>query len=100
MGQSANSIQALQMKLLRERNLPSVVNHHRKKRDQIQESEGVNLKKVNLPSSNQAEIVETFNDIITQRPRITGQKKKNKFKTKTTEPFIPYKPADAYTEEG
>lgn len=105
MGQSTNSIQAIQMKLLRERNLPSVINYHRKKREQLSEPEGVPLRKVNLPSSDQSEINETFNDIITQRPRVTGQKKKQKQKSKPkpaakSEHFIPYKPADAYTEEG
>lgn len=103
MGQSTNSIQAIQMKLLRERNMPSVVNYHRKKREQLSDPEGVRLKKVNLPSSDQTEIRETFNDIITQRPRVTGQKKKQKPKLKhavKSEHFIPYKPADAYTEEG
>lgn len=101
MGQSTNSIQAIQMKLLRERNLPSVVNYHRKKREQLSEPEGVRLKKVDLPLSDQTEIRETFNDIITQRPRVTGQKKKQKPKTAVkSEHFIPYKPADAYTEEG
>lgn len=107
MGQSTNSIQSIQMKLLRERNMPSVINYHRKKREQLSDPEGVRLKKVNLPSSDQAEINETFNDIITQRPRVTGQKKKQKQKQKPkpkpsvkSEHFIPYKPADAYTEEG
>lgn len=102
MGQSTNSIQSIQMKLLRERNLPSVVNYHRKKREQVSDPEGVHLKKVNLPSSDQSEIRETFNDIITQRPRVTGQKKKQ-HKPKPpikSEHFIPYKPADAYTEQG
>lgn len=107
MGQSTNSIQAIQMKLLRERNMPSVVNYHRKKREQLSDTDVVRLKKVNLPSSNQNEINETFNDIITQRPRVTGQKKRQKPKPKQkpkpsvkSEHFIPYKPADAYTEEG
>lgn len=105
MGQSTNSIQSIQMKLLRERNLPSVINYHRKKREQLMDHEGVRLKKVDLPCSNQLEIRETFNDIITQRPRVTGQKKKQKPKPKPkpsekSEHFIPYKPADAYTEEG
>lgn len=103
LGQSTNSIQAIQMKLLRERNMPSVVNYHRKKREQLSEPEGVRLKNVNLPSSDQSEIIDTFNNIITQRPRVTGQKKKQKQKSKLTtksEHFIPYKPADAYTEEG
>lgn len=109
MGQSTNSIQSIQMKLLRERNLPSVVNYHRKKREQLSDTAGIRLKKVDLPSSDQTEINETFNDIITQRPRVTGQKKKQKPKPKQkqklkpsvkSEHFIPYKPADAYTEEG
>lgn len=103
MGQSTNSIQSIQMKLLRERNLPSVINYHRKKREQLSEPEGVRLKKVNLPSSDQSEISDTFNHIITQRPRVTGQKKNKKQKPKApvkSEHFIPYKPADAYTEEG
>lgn len=107
MGQSTNSIPLLQMKLLRERNMPSVINYHRKKREQLNDPEGVRLKKVDLPSSNQTEIQETFNDIITQRPRVTGQKKKkNLKKTKPpkqpvkSEHFIPYQPADCYTEEG
>jgi len=107
MGQSTNSIPLLQMKLLRERNMPSVINYHRKKREQLSDPEGVRLKKVDLPSSNQTEIQETFNDIITQRPRVTGQKKKKNLK-KTKQPkqpvksehFIPYQPADCYTEEG
>lgn len=107
MGQSTNSIQSIQMKLLRERNMPSVINYHRKKREQLSEPEGVRLKKVDLPSSDQSEIRDTFNDIITQRPRVTGQKKKKKLNPKPklkpsvkSEHFIPYKPADAYTEEG
>lgn len=107
MGQSTNSIQSIQMKLLRERNMPSVINYHMKRREQLSEPEGVRLKKVDLPSSDQSEIRDTFNDIITQRPRVTGQKKKQKQKTKPkpkpsvkSEHFIPYKPADAYTEEG
>lgn len=101
MGQSTNSEQSIQMKLLRQRNLPSVVNYHRKKREQLSEPEGIHLKKVNLPSSDLSEIQETFNDIITQRPRVTGQKKKQKAKPPVkSEHFIPYKPADAYTEEG
>jgi len=110
MGQSTNSIPLLQMKLLRERNMPSVINYHRKKREQLDDSEGVHLKKVNLPSSNQTEISETFNDIITQRPRVTGQKKKKNVKNikqskqpkkaVKSEHFIPYQPADCYTEEG
>lgn len=103
MGQSTNSIQSIQMKLLRERNLPSVINYHRKKREQLMDLEGVRLKKVDLPCSDQFEIRKTFNDIITQRPRVTGQKRKQKPKPKPSEKsehFIPYKPADAYTEEG
>lgn len=85
--------------------MPSVINYHRKKREQLSEPEGVRLKKVDLPSSNQSEIRDTFNDIITQRPRVTGQKKKKKENSKPKPPvksehFIPYKPADAYTEEG
>lgn len=108
MGQSTNSIPLLQMKLLRERNLPSVINFHRKKREQLNDSEGVRLKKVDLPSSDQTEIRETFNDIITQRPRVTGQKKKKNLKKNPkqskqpvkSEHFIPYKPADCYTEDG
>jgi len=103
MGQSTNSIQLIQMKLLRERNMPSIVNYHRKRQEQLSEPEGVRLKKVELPLSNQSEIRDTFNDIITQRPRVTGQKKKQKQKSKPpvkSEHFIPYKPADAYTEEG
>ncbi|CAH1738888.1 ATP-dependent RNA helicase DDX54 [Aphis gossypii] len=107
MGQSTNSIPLLQMKLLRERNMPSVINYHRKKREQLNDPEGVRLKKVDLPSSNQTEIQETFNDIITQRPRVTGQKKKKNLKKikqpkqpVKSEHFIPYQPADCYTEEG
>jgi len=90
------------MKLLRKRNMPNVINHQRKKREQQKETEGVRLKRVDLPSSNQSEIKDTFNNIITQRPRVTGQKKKQKSKppTNKSEHFIPYKPADAYTEEG
>lgn len=102
MGQSTNSIQSIQMKLLRERNMPSVINYHRKKREQFNDSKGVHLKKVDLPSSDQSEIRETFTNIITQRPRVTGKRKKqikNKPPVKS-EHFIPYKPADAYTEQG
>lgn len=81
--------------------MPSVINYHRKKREQLNDSEGVHLKKVDLPSSNQSEIRETFNDIITQRPRVTGKKKKQQIKPPVkSEHFIPYKPADVYTEQG
>ena len=87
MGQSTNSIPLLQMKLLRERNMPSVINYHRKKREQHNDSESVRLKNVDLPSSDQTEIREAFNNIITQRPRVTGQKKrKNLKKTNQTHP--------------
>lgn len=92
------------MKAAREFHKDYIVSHKRKLEQLKVESEIMDHKKmVNLPASNEEDITETFNKIVSPKKWKIDYLYKNKVKKQKVfkdEHYIPYSAPDRHTEEG